>query len=253
MKNTALAALVVGASIVVAVSHATAQQAKPLTLDELVEANSVVLHYAFDTLKGVHSISNAVAALRQNAATNSNLVAHLELLTKTEADNMRNLATWCLETAFPNENATWKNLIRSGKIIDDESLRNRCAIITFALKVGELRTNLGECMRTPFGSNEVAMTVADLVTLYGKPDRTSSLMEDNGTKCKWFFYGPVAVLVDASESTVFKDQLSMCNVVWYGAFKAYGHSVPSADVIPDMSGVFLKIGGGKSTAKPRPR
>jgi hypothetical protein len=255
-------------SILVLPSLARAQDQGSLTQAEaqLEQRLRPVLNYALDTLSLRHSLPEAVQFLKQAAASNASLRTDLLQLSKTEQQSVRNLALWCLEAGFPDPKAVWKSIITDGRVMTLDGMKEAAGQLAFLIKAAAVDWNAGADMHTVDVDTKPALSVKDFVGRYGAPDRRATLtgteVGDKKRLHNWIFYGPVGVKLDESESHVLGSQFAMSAILWMAAFKAYGQdfapigefngeSRERAVRIPDLNGLFLRIGAVSAPASPR--
>ncbi len=206
------------------------------------------LGYALDTLGEKHSLSDAVQALKKTASTNEQLFIQLKELSICDNDGTRNLALWCLEVAFPDNDVVWKRILRDGKVASESYLRTTALQLAFIAQMGMTSANAGTDMHGPdFDDRKPAMKVSEFVKLYGKPDRKRTILGTDGRSHKWMFYGPLGIKLNFAETDVLEDQISMSTIMWSGACRAFGQDLSwqGKNAVPDMGSVFLKIKSGK--------
>lgn len=244
-------ALIFGIVIVTGATTARAQQAPAVTdQGKLIEERiRPLLALAQETLHGEHTLGVAVSYIHTYATTHKTLVADLKALSKTEEEGTRNVALWCLETAYPDGDTAWKAILRDGEIVDQPEMKAQANSYAFFITSGALDLNLSadthlldEVSQT--GQFGPAMKVADFIRRYGIPDRRRTIRGKDGKDHRWLYYGPIGVELDIAEANVLHG-VSMPMFLWIAAMESYDVNVPrrsAKERVPDLRQVFLQMG-----------
>jgi hypothetical protein len=170
-------------------------------------------------------------------------------LSKCNHEGIRNLAIYCIEAAFPDSNAIWKRIIRDGIVIKKEEMTKSALLMASLILEGKIHANLGEDIYPPVYNNykpKPAISLINFIDKYGEPDRKGK----DTTERKWYYYGPLGVMIDNSETMVFScdtvRQFMLSAIIWRSALKSFTKGFSSnpneyTKEFPDLSNVFLKI------------